>query len=238
MNYKLGKKPAKRDSRNLKLVRYLPKKLPALPPLVRWDLIRDIDWRMLGNDEYGNCLVATVGHIIMSARANESGRIGAFSEANAIKVSRRMGLLDGGYLLDRLKWWRDKKIFSTRIRAFTEVDLQRKDLAKAAVYIFGALDLGLLLCENWTDGRKTWDIGTGPGYQPDPYMGHSVPALGYDLDGLYVCSWGQIYLLTWRAYFKHCDEAYCSILPVWLAKDHLTPSGFDMPALKEDLAEL
>ena len=60
---KLGKMPAKDDSRDLLFARYVePVKLPTPPPQFGHEtLFRPKSWGMLGNDEWGDCAWAGPG---------------------------------------------------------------------------------------------------------------------------------------------------------------------------------
>ena len=239
---KLGKLAAKEDPRNLKFAHYLPKKLPASPDRVAWQKVKKADsWGMDGNDKYGNCVIVTAAHIIDCAKANDAKRMERISDKRVINLSTKMGALDGYVVLDRLKWWKNIGMFKTKIRAFTQVDV-KANLVKAAIHIFGHCDIGIQMPRAW-QGRMTWDTGVGWEYEKSSWGGHSVPILGYSTNPagdtlFYLCSWGSIYVLTERALTRYCDEAYVSILPAWYNRDRLTPSGFKLKELEEDLKQI
>jgi hypothetical protein len=145
-----------------------------------------------------------------------------------------MGALNGYNILDRLNYWRKNGMWGHALWAYAAVDLQQSDLVKFGINEFGALDIGVNLPNAWQDA-DTWDVGTGRSYIPGSWGGHSVPLIGYDAEYLYVCTWGSIVSMTWPALRVYCDEAYVAILPDWIAKDQKSPSGFDLPALHNDL---
>jgi len=65
--FKLGKNPAKRDKRNIKLAAIL-KKIPAVPP--QWDFDGDvaktpIPTPMFLNDNLGDCVIAGRAHMTL-----------------------------------------------------------------------------------------------------------------------------------------------------------------------------
>src|SRR6476646_6592407 len=64
---KLGKRPAKDDSRDLLFARYVePVKLPTPPPQFGHEtLFKPKSWGMLGNDEWGDCAWAGPAHETM-----------------------------------------------------------------------------------------------------------------------------------------------------------------------------
>lgn len=238
----LGKLPAKQDSRNLKLTKYLPD-LPAIPDsLIRHDFKPISDWGMDGNDQYGNCVIVTAAHIIDLAKAIESDNYERISDGDVIALSANMGALDGFYILDRLKTWRKQGMWSSFISAFVDIEPIDHDYLKAAIYIFGHADIGLMMPEAWQDSNF-WDVGGGSRYTRGSWGGHSVPLLGYYKHphyGLvyYACTWGRIIEITAHAISKYCDEVYTSILFDWYSKDDMTPSGFKVDELAEDLRKL
>ena len=243
MEYKLGKLPAEKDKRTLKLKDYLPKVLPPIPTECRWDRIKaPTAWGMDGNDRYGNCVIATAAHIIDCDRENEgSVNKRRISDKSVITLTHKMGAEDGYVVLERLKWWRNQGMFRTKIKAFTSVGPDH-DLIRSAINIFGHADIGLLMPRAW-QGQNLWTTGGGSDYRKGSWGGHSVPLLGYyqdpTIDLVYaLCTWGEIVYITAAALDAYCDERYVSILPAWLAHDGKTPSGFNMKQLQADLEEL
>lgn len=241
MPYMLGKLPPKIDSRSLKFANYLPLELPSLPAEVRWQDIKcGSSWGMDGNDRYGNCVIVTTAHILDCMRANESTKLDRISDADVIDLSSQMGAMNGYFILDRLKWWRNKGMFGSVLSAFCDVE-KRHDHIRHAINIFGYADIGLDMPVAW-EGRPDWDVGNGYDYQPGSWGGHSVPLLGYETrpTGLvyYLCSWGSIYTITQAAIDKYCDEIYTGIVPDWYVYDKLTPSQFNFEQLMDDLVVL
>jgi hypothetical protein len=238
----LGKLPAAKDNRTLKLSDYLPKKLPVLPKTIRWDAVKANDnWGMDGNDKYGNCVIVTAAHIIDSAKANESANLDRISDARVIKVSTEVGALNGYVILDRLKIWRNSGMWRTKILGFTQVAKRNHDLIRSAIHIFGHCDIGIWMPVAWQHAAS-WDIGVGPAYRKGSWGGHSVPILGYENTpkgiNYYICTWGKIIILTEAAVNSYVDEQYVSILPSWYEHDRRTPSGFRLKDLQADIAEL
>jgi hypothetical protein len=244
MDYKLGKLPAVKDKRTLKLKDYLPKKLPPIPAEVRWDKIKaPTAWGMDGNDRFGNCVICTAAHIVDCSRENE-GAVNKrrISDASVISLTHTLGAEDGYVVLDRLKYWRNTGMWRTKIKAFTSVQAYDSDQVRSAINIFGHCDIGLQMPRAW-QGQSLWNTGGGSDYRKGSWGGHSVPLFGYHQDptlGLVysLCTWGEIIFITAEALAAYCDEAYVSILPAWYAKDGKTPSGFKWAELEADLEEL
>ena len=59
--------------------------------------------------------------------------------------------------------------------------------------------------------------------------------VGYDAERITVVTWGALKELTWEFWDRYCDEAYALISKDFL-RDGRSPAGFDMAALRRDLA--
>ena len=234
MIYLLGKDPVQKDRRNLQIKNYLPTKLPPTPKEVTWYKIKPSNlWGMDGNDKWRLCTVAASAHELDCMRACESGIKTRISDARVIALATKMGALNGYVMLNKLKYWRTTGMFDTKLEAFCSVPTKDQNLIKSSIYILGACDIGIRMPLAW-QGKDVWDTGSGGSYKVGSWGGRDVPALGYDVDGVYVCSWGTIYLLTWNAFYTYVDEGYGLVLKVWLAKDGKTPSGFNHAQLIAD----
>jgi hypothetical protein len=242
LNLKLGKLPKYEDKRNLKLSTYY-RRPPTAPDATVWYNFKPIsDWGMKGNDVYGNCVIVTASHIIDCARAVESDILSRIPDKEVVRLSTLMGATDGYYILERLKRWRNKGMWKSFIHAFVDIEPITHDYLKAAIYVFGHADIGLLMPRAWQNSTY-WDVGYGDKYKKNSWGGHSVPLLGYTHDhdkGLiyYAPTWGRIVEITAGAIERYCDEAYVSIVRDWFATDGRTPSGFDAEQLKRDLKTL
>lgn len=243
MNKMLGKLAPRDDSRTLKLSNYILRDwLPPIPDCAAWCVAYEPSkWGMMGNDRYGDCVFATAAHIVMCARANESGIIAPIPDDEVIATAAALNGLDGYVVLDRLKYWRKHLMFGSKIEAFCQVDINDM-LMRTAIYIFGHLDIGLAMPRAWQN-TSFWGAGDGSDFESNSWGGHSVPLLGYtahsEMDIVYyACSWGNIVTITQETLKAYCDEAYVSILPDWYAADRITPSGFDYRTLQEDLVNI
>jgi hypothetical protein len=127
------------------------------------------------------------------------------------------------------------------------VQLEPKNViqAKDAVNLFGSCYIGVALpdfaVQPGTDFLKTpWVVppkGPVGDAAPNPDNGHCIPAVGYDDRNLYVVTWGALKMMSWQFYQTYMDEAFAVLSPDWIsAKLGKAPSGFDMAALKQDLA--
>ena len=239
---KLGKLQARVDARTLALARYVDRgALPSAPP--RLDLAAAVDdWPMYANDRIGDCTTAAAGHMIEAWSAAASGQAVEVSEGAVLEAFDAVKLVDpvtgeeGAVELDVLKLWRSRGIGGHAIGAFAAIDLADHELAKAGAYVFGGLYLGIQLPLR-AQAQRVWDwTGSLEGLDaPGSWGGHAVDVVGYDGSGLTAVTWGTLQQLTWSFWDHYCDEAYCIISTDFLAGG-LTPGGFDLAALRQDLA--
>ena len=85
--------------------------------------------------------------------------------------------------------------------------------------------------------QDTWDWTgslTGPA-APGSWGGHAVDVVGYDDEAMTIVTWGSLKQMTWSFFERYCDEAYSILSADFLAAGK-APNGFDLAALKADLA--
>jgi len=240
--FKLGKLPAANDIRTLALARYVD--TDALPPPpATLDLATDVpDWPMYANDRIGDCTCAAAAHMIEAWTAASRGRAVEISELAVLTAFEHVKIVDpvteeeGAVELDVLKYWRRTGIARHRIGAFARVGLHDRRLVRAGAYLFGGLYIGIQLPLT-AQGQEVWDWTPRLDYRgkPGSWGGHSVDVVGYDAHTLTVVTWGRLKRMTWTFWDHYCDEAYCLLSEDFLAGD-LAPNGFDLAALKRDLA--
>jgi hypothetical protein len=228
--------PSRDDSRTLRLDKYARRELLPQPKICLWQEAVG-EWGVMGNNDYGNCVIATAGHAILSWSANAQLNDKRITDEAVVELSREMGALDGYNILNRLKWWRKKGMWGNYLWAFAAVDMTDRPLVQDAINAFGLCDIGLNLPRAWVDS-EVWDVGTGREYRPDSWGGHSVPLVGYDESYVYCVTWGEVQPITWAALPYYSDEGYALIDPSWLAGGPVCPSGFDLVQLHADLKAL
>jgi hypothetical protein len=239
---RLGKLPARSDLRTLPLGRYVDRALLPEPP-ERLDLAAPVaDWPMYGNDRLGDCTTAAVGHMIEAWTAAAVGQPVELPERAVIDAFDVVKIVDpatgeeGAVELDVLRLWRTSGIGGHRIGAYARVSGFDHTLVRTAASLFGGVYIGLQLPFT-AQQQGVWDWTgrlDGPA-APGSWGGHAVDVVGYDEHALTVVTWGALQRLTWQFWDRYCDEAYAVLSVDYLANGR-SPQGFDLEALKRDLA--
>jgi hypothetical protein len=239
----LGKLPARTDVRTLRLARYVHRaKLPPPPPAL--DLASGVlEWPMYANDRIGDCTTAAAAHMIEAWTAPTRGRPVEISERSVLSAFNHVKQVDpatgqeGAVELGVLTYWRKRGIGRHRIGAFARVPVWDHPLVRDAAFLFGGLYIGLQLPLS-AQGQAVWDWThrlDGPA-RPGSWGGHAVDVVGYDEHALVVVTWGKLQELTWAFWDRYVDEVYAVLSVDFLDEAGQAPNGFDLAALKADLA--
>jgi hypothetical protein len=177
---RFGKKPAKRDARNLKLSAVL-RALPKLPEEYDFDVKNHgIPTPIFGNDTHGDCVIAGRAHQTLRFEDEEQEKILPITDNDVLKEWRleNGGTEDGLVVLDSLKLWRKRGWKAAgktyRIKAFAEIDRKSHTEVKRTVYADIGTGLGLLLPDTAMDefyAGKPWAATSG---LPKQANGHYV----------------------------------------------------------------
>ena len=263
---KLGKKPAKIDTRTLKLSKYLKEVTAPVPePPDNLDyaelITNSIGWPVYLNDQIGDCVPAAMAHQIEQwtyLAKGEANRT-ALSNQQVLWLYEKLGgyipgnpLTDNGVvMLDALRYWRNAGVFGNKIQAFASVDLTNYTEVRQAIWLFGNIFLGIQLPlsaqqgDMWTvpvDGP----IGDGA---PGSWGGHCVPVTAYHVrpnptsdvanrKTYTVITWGQAMKMSHNFMTTYGDEAYVLLDLGWLQSSGKSVGGFDLGTLQNDLRNL
>ena len=250
-NYKLGKLAPKIDNRTLKMANYI-KKLPPIPAAINWystpELQQNFSWGMLLNDQMGCCAIAGPAHIEMVWTGNTGHPyiatndcvLKAYEVVGGYNPADSQNTDNGCVMLNVMNYWRNVGICDHKIAGYVSVNPHNITNIKAAIYMFGAINLGIALPASAQD-QDIWDV-TDPSLTgdatPGSWGGHCVVASKYDANTITCITWGEEKIMTW-AYFKtYCDEAYAAISHDWLNANGLSPSGFNLATLQQDLSAI
>ncbi len=245
--YKLGRrrpigKPA------LQFSRFWTGYIPPHPTSTDY-LSKFMSWRMLGNDNYGDCVAAMAGHLTRHV----TGNLGAeyyptLAEVLALYKTQNPGFdpnnydpaTDNGMVIQTmLEYWNKNAWAGRKIVAFAQVDTANPEQAKAALAIFGDLCLGIWVLranETQFDQGRPWD------YVPNSANlgGHGVLAgdyLGQPHADIRFVTWAQVTCFT-DAYWKNeVEEAWLVIFEEHFGTKQFV-QGVDLNALKADYKAL
>lgn len=214
---------------------------------------------MYGNDKYGDCVWAMIGHAIQVLTFLSWG-VG--SEQSVTLDALLKGYADvtgfnpndpstdqGTNIQDALNYWRTVGIKRTdgtmdQILGFAQIDHTDKNLVKHAVSIFDCVLLGVSLpqsAEDEFDKHEPWTVVKG-----SPNLGgHAILDGGYnivnsrgDLEHT-AATWGDDTLIEQDFYDANVDEAWIVITKDLMARNGgAGPAGFDMNMFAEDFEEL
>jgi hypothetical protein len=243
---KLGKKPFAEDKRDLLFKNYtITEALPARPrEFGHMDVISE--WGMLANDKVGDCVLAGGGHETMLWTA-EGGNPAAFTDANIISdysaitgydpnnPNSDQGTVVREALLYRKKTGLiDSQASRHKIGAFLQLDQKDIDEVSEAIYLFNAIGIGILFPRSAMDQfnqGEPWTVVEGSRIEG----GHYVSCIGYDSNYIYCVTWGRIQKMDYKFFKTYCDEAWAMLSPEFLNGQGLSPEGFNLTQLQEDL---
>jgi hypothetical protein len=250
-NIRLGKLPAKQDSRNLRLATYL-KAAPVIPPTQNWYLKPEstinFSWGMMENDSLGDCAIAGPAHVEMVWSYNvglpftptDAQVIAGYSQVSGYSPGNPQ-TDQGCILLDVLKNWNTTGLFGHKINAYTQVNPQNLEHVKTAIYLFGAVDIGLMLpISAQPQIGQVWSVAdldlAGPA-SPGSWGGHCVIIGKYDdVAQEFSCiTWGQEQRISYKFFQTYCDEVYAPLSSDWVSTTNIAPNNLDMPSLLADL---
>jgi hypothetical protein len=202
----------------------------------------------MANDHLADCTCAAAGHMIMCWTANAGPAMAAITEADVVSAYRAVSGYDPAtgvnnrpvQALDVLAYWRATGIAGNRIGAFAALEPGNHEHIRTAVYVFGGCYVGFHLPLS-AQQQRVWAVPpcglTGSG-APGSWGGHAVPVVAFDNHGVTVITWGAPKRVTWGFVEHYCDEAFALIDHAFLSGDRQTPAGFDIEALRKDLASL
>ena len=203
----------------------------------------------------GNCTICGPihGEQIWSLNSRAAGMI-KLSEADALDKytawdGYSVGNADtdqGGELQSVMTQWQDESFPGCfNLDTFASIhEIQSNGVMvidpvefKTAVWLLGGANVGVQLPVAW-QGATTWDVGTGPDYQPNSWGPHCIWCVGYNSIGPLFISWGAIYQMTWAATAVYLDEAWGPVSRDFLQTTWTTPSGFDIAGCEAALSSI
>lgn len=246
--YKLGKLAPVFPSGMLRMADISEKyKLPTPPNAVAWYKGLIHDWKMLANDQVGNCVFAGAAHFQMLVCAATKKPFHITDAEVVSEYSRLTGYnpadpsTDGGAVISRvMQEWQSGGLFGRKIDGFVGINPRSEVQIKDAIWFFGAAKLGLAL-PRAAATQEVWDVPpeglTGDGV-PGSWGGHDVLLVGAGRRGVTMVTWGVLKTATWEFLRAYCDEAYAILSPDWLTESNCSPGGVPMASLRADLLKV
>jgi hypothetical protein len=242
----LGKTKPRPNYRTLLLSNYLGAELPAPPTKTYWEY-KCASYPMMLNDQLGDCVFACGGHLVQEFTAHTGAEVTP-TDAQVLAAYETVGGYvpgnpstdNGAAITDFLAYWVNQGFAGQpNLTGWAAIDQTNIEAVKQAVFLFGALDIGVNLPNSAMDqfqAGQSWDVVADDGGIDG---GHCIPIMGYGSQGFAVVTWGKIQYMTNAFFSAYCDEGYGLISPQWLdSVTQKTPSGFDLATLQADLAAL
>lgn len=244
---RLGKLPARHDSRTFKLSRYVERP-PAPPPARDWTDKASASWGMMRNDAIGDCMIAAEAHTVQAWTSLNGGEV-TVGDADVVKAYGEVSgynpadpTTDAGcVMLDAMRHWRSTGVGGHKIEAFVSVDHSNRLELETAINLFGGVIFGFdlpLASENLT----VWDVAPPGGHDAtwarNSWGGHAVGAFAYSRTGVVIVTWGALKFVTWEFVFSYTSECFAGLSPEWVGKTATAPNGFNLDQLRTDLANL
>lgn len=247
---RLGKLPATTDHRDFKFAAYLAPKatLPTVPGSFGHE--KGFQWGMLGNDRYGDCVFAGGAHEQMLF-AGEGGHAAVgFTDQKVLAdygavtgFDPHTGAGDNGTnVRDAMKYRQKTGLADVanrrhKIAAYLSIDAGNMQHILLAAYLFGACGIGIEFPQSAMDqfnAGDPWKVVSGS--QIDG--GHYIPVVAKRGSYVDVVTWGKTQRCTQDFIKRYCDEAWAIVSPEILNAAGKSPEGFDLAALRADLAAL
>jgi hypothetical protein len=190
---------------------------------------------MLGNDNYGDCVEAGNGHVVMQQTFIGQGTEASITTEEVLAEYTRITGFNpndpdtdqGTELQAGLDDFRKNGVNGHKIAGFAQLDPSNLDDVKLAVSEFGAVSIGFEFpasAMNQFNQGQPWTFVNGSPIEG----GHCVIVMGYDSDWLYVLTWGAVQKMGydfWNAYVAgRGGEAWVVIDEEWVN----TASGKDI----------
>lgn len=246
-NLKLGKLPAVKNSVSLRLRDYLSLvKLPTAPLTVDHEHAM-LDWQMLGNDQYGDCVWAGAGHETMMWTKNAGHEVEVTTGDVLAAYTAVTGFnpndpnTDQGTDVAKAAKYRRKTGLLTaegrhKVQAYLSITPGNREELKQAIYLFENVGIGWQLPasaqQQFLNGEP-WEVVAGSQIEG----GHYTPAIGYDANFVYIVTWGKVQRVAWAFFDKYNDESIVYFSQDMLAKG-VSMEGFNATQLQKDLPGL
>jgi hypothetical protein len=243
---KLGRRPYDPTKPAVHLDVHLRGTVPPNPAVADW-LSKVVAWPIYGNDQYGDCVWAMIGHMIEAwTQYAGTGAVEVTTEQLLAAYSAVTGFNpadpntdQGTNIQDALNYWRTTGVAGHKIVVFAKVDHTSPTEVEAAINLFGSLAVGVNLpasAQTQFNAGQEWTVVDGSPIEG----GHAIHAGAYDTAAkdARITTWGAVQTLDDPWWTSYVEEAWVVVTPEWVAATGQSPSGLDLTGLGEDFASL
>lgn len=241
---KLGRLPGRIPVGLKMLDSYVAGSLPKAPSSVPVPAVPaqsdGTPWGMLGNDQYGDCGVAGIDHLFMSAGAITGAHGSPFPTSDEVVqyyLQYTNGQDTGVVLSDFLGYVKRQGFFGHSVAAYAPVGVHDIPTLHFAINAYDAAYTGIKVTaamQSAYANGKAWDLDD---LLSPTVGGHCVPVVGYDSSHLYCVTWGKIQPITYACWHYISDEAWAVISGELVSSDG-DGRGINLAALQADLGSL
>ena len=250
MRFKLGKKIARPEAVKLKFGAYFKADLLPTVPAVFGRPWLITQWGMLANDTVGDCVWASADHRTMLLCAEAGSKVPVFTPTTATAdYSAATGYTptdpstDQGTDMTAAAAYQQKigvlDINGDRHKTniYTALNVSNLDELARAVYLFGAVDIGVQLPETAQDQYNEavpWDVTSS-----STEGGHCIPIVGRNSAGNWLCvTWGRLQAITPAFITAYMDEGIVSLSLERLNAKGLSPESYNQAQLLDDFKQV
>jgi hypothetical protein len=203
---------------------------------------------MYGNDRYGDCVFAMIGHLIQAITTYGQGKTITVTEHDVLAAYSAVTGFNpadpatdqGTVIQDALSYWRKTGVAGHKILAFAEVNIHNPVEVDAAIGVFGALCLGVRFPANAMDqfnAGQPWTVAAADGGIEG---GHAVPVGYYNTTArdTHVVTWARVQDVADAWWARYVEEAWVVVSPEWLDATGHSPEGLDLHGLGADFSTL
>ena len=248
----LGKKPAREGAIKFRFARYFDKVALPTPPKVFGHYARvHNQWGMLANDQCGDCVWAGAAHETMlwvmtnrkDVTFDDKSVLSDYSAQTGFDPADPINTDNGTDMQEAASYRRKIGIVDAngvrhKVDAYAAIEPGDIETLMLSTYLFGAAGVGIrfpISAEAQFDAGQPWDVVTGSRIDG----GHYVPVVGRNSAGHILCvTWGRLHAMTPAFFNAYCDEAVAYIGTDWLNNNLISPRGYDLDALRRDLAAI
>jgi hypothetical protein len=212
----LGRRPTPKGRQLLQAALFMnAAELPTPQPS---DWTKEVsNWPMMGNDRYGDCVMAMQGHGIQLATQYGTGTMVTPPDSEIVTdyFNETGGRDIGLNTPDSLDLLHKRPISGQSIDGYGQINHQNKSIVALSCQIFGGVPFDVDLPDNFQteiNAHRPWADTSLP---PNPNNGHSILAAGVQVTGPIFITWGMVVPATWAWTFKYAVAAYAVLWTAW-----------------------